>query len=65
MMTVFPITYFVKDYCSHGEVYFVSVYKDIGRIPALIAKSRNFLNKRLCFRHPLPLYYLQLSWSFY
>ena len=55
MMTVFPITYFVKDYCSHGKVYFASVYKDIGRIPALIAKSRNILNKRLCFRHPLPL----------
>ena len=58
MMTVFPIAYFIKDYCSHGEVYFVSVYKDIRHIPTLIAKSRNFLNKRLCFRHLLPLYYL-------
>ena len=58
MMIVLPITYFIKDYCSHGEVYFVSVYKDIGRIPTSIAKSRNVLNKRLCFRHLLPLYYL-------
>ena len=35
MMTVFPITLLVKDYCIRGEVYFASVYKDIRRIPAL------------------------------
>ena len=35
MMTVFVITFFVKDYCSRGEVYFASVCKGIRRIPAL------------------------------
>lgn len=37
MMTVLAITFFVKDYCSHGDVYFASVCKDIRRIRALIA----------------------------
>ena len=58
MMTVFAITFFVKNYCSRGVGYFASAFKDIGRIPALIAKSGNFLNKSLCFRHLLSLYYL-------
>ena len=58
MMTVLAITFFVKDYCSRGDVYFASVYKDIRRIRALIAKSANFLNKRLCFRHLLAQHYL-------
>lgn len=57
-MTVLAITFFVKDYCSRGDVYFASVYKDIRRIRALIAKSANFLNKRLCFRHLLAQHYL-------
>ena len=58
MMAVFAMIFFVKDYCSRGEVYFASVYKDIRRIPALTAKSGNFLNISLCFRYLLPLYYL-------
>ena len=57
MMTVFAITFFAIDHCSRGEVYFASVYKDITRISALIAKSGNFLNKSLCFKHLLPLSY--------
>ena len=42
MMTVFAITFFVKDYCSHGEVYFPSVCKDIRRIPALRSQRKGF-----------------------
>ena len=57
-MTVFAITFFVKDYCSRREVYFARVQKEIRRNPALIGKSGNFLNKRLCFRHLFLLYYL-------
>ena len=58
MMTALAIIFFVKDYCSRGEVYFANVYKDIRSIPALTAKSGNFLNISLCFRHLLSLYYL-------
>ena len=41
-MAVFAIIFFVKDYCSRGEVYFASVYKDIRRIPALKLQRQGF-----------------------
>ena len=44
-MTVFAITLLVKDYCSRGEVYFASVYKDIRRIPALGKDHQTTENK--------------------
>ena len=45
MMTVFEITFSVKDYCSLGEVYFASVYKDIRRIPALVKDQQTTENE--------------------